>query len=335
MQVADKQNIFLVYDHDCPVCRAYCTRVTPKDDRTKIHLVNARHDQTIMPDITDRGLNIDQGMVLKVGDQFYYGAEAAYQLQSYSKRSGWRGWVDRFFFATRGRAHVMYPAGKAVRNLLLRILGVPFIDNLKPENALKHQLGASWARLRAGIQARFAQEPQAGEVFVYDGIMHVIRRSRAGWLFAQLTRVIGNPLTPYAGIDVPMQVSLYPKDGGICWERVYQYQGRAPVTVSSVKRESAEGEMMEVVGGGFGMKLRVHVADGQLYFTSYRYFASLPGFRLPLPHLLTPGETQVAHLDHGDGSFTFRLCIRHPWLGETFFQEGRFRRRLAKGPAAP
>lgn len=331
MQVADKKQVFLVYDHDCPVCRAYCTRAVPIDDKTQIRLVNARNDQTIMPDITERGLNIDQGMVLKVGERMYYGSEAAFQLQVFKKRT----WIDRVFFATRARARIMYPAGKAVRNMLLRMLGVPFIENLKPENALKHQLGASWARLRAGIQARFQHEPRAGEVFVYDGTMQTIRRSRAGWLFAQLTRAIGNPLTPYAGINVPMQVRLYPKDGGICWQRTYKYADRAPVIVSSVKRESENGEMMEVVGGGFGMKLRVHVADGQLYFTSYTYFCSLLGWRIPLPHILTPGQTQVAHLDHGDGSFTFRLSIRHPFLGETFFQEGRFRRQLAKDAAAP
>lgn len=331
MQSVDKKQVFLVYDHDCPVCRAYCTRALPVDDKTEIRLVNARDDTAIMPDITERGMDIDQGMVLKVGHDLYYGSEAVFQLQTYKKRS----WIDRLLFATRARARVMYPAGKAVRNMLLRILGVPFIENLKPENALKHQLGASWARLRAGIQERFLHEPQADEVFVYDGTMHVIRRSRAGWLFAQLTRIIGSPLLPYAGADVPTQVRLYAKDSGVCWERTYHYPNRKPAVVSSVKRESAEGEMMEVVGGGFGMKLRVFTADGQLYFTSYGYFCTLLGWRITLPHLLTPGQTQVAHLDHGDGSFTFRLGIRHPWLGETFFQEGRFRRRLAKDVAAP
>lgn len=335
MQKAQKETVFLVYDHDCPVCRSYCTRLSSRADGPEIALVDARTDQSLMTEITERGLDIDEGMVLKVGDEVFYGSEAAWRLTAYTRRTGFTGWVDRIFFPSRGAARVMYPLGKALRNAILRLLNIPRINNLKPDNALRHQLGAAWARLRPGIQERFGREPQAGEVFVYSGIMHTIRRSRMGWLFAQLTRIIGNPLTPYAGRDVPMQVRLYAKDGGVCWERLYQYAGRAPVTVSSVKRESAEGEMLEVVGGGFGMKLRVYTADGQLYFQSYRYFCSFLGWCIPLPHLLTPGVTHVAHLDHGDGSFTFRLSILHPYLGETFFQQGVFRRAFDKTvPAA-
>ncbi|MDP2206175.1 MAG: DUF4166 domain-containing protein [Alphaproteobacteria bacterium] len=335
MQAVQKQTVFLVYDHDCPVCRGYCTRLAPRDDRTEIALVNARTDDSLMPELTDRGLDIDEGMVLKVGDDVFYGSEAAWRLTAYTRRAGVTGWVDRIFFPSRRLTQVMYPIGKAIRGAILHLLHIPRINNLKPENALKHQLGAAWARLRPGIQQRFGREPQAGDVFVYDGIMQTIRRSGMGWLFAQLTRVIGNPLTPYAGEDVPMQVRLYAKDGGVCWERLYQYAGRAPVVVSSVKRESAQGEMLEVVGGGFGMKLRVFTADGQLYFQSYGYFCSFLGWHIPLPDLLTPGVTHVAHLDHGDGSFTFRLSIRHPYLGETFFQQGIFRRAFDKShPAA-
>lgn len=333
MQAAEKQKVFLVYDHDCPVCRSYCTRLAPRDDRVEIALVNARSDQDLMPDITAAGLDIDEGMVLKVGDDLYYGSEAVWRLTAFTRRQGVTGLIDRALFFSRRAARLTYPMGKALRNLLLRALGVPKIGNLKPDNALRHQLGAAWARLRPGIQARFAHEPAAGEVFVYDGVMQTIRRSRAGWLFAQLTRVIGNPLTPYAGQNVPMQVRLFAKNGGVCWERHYQYAGRAPVIVSSIKRESAAGEMLEVVGGGFGMKLAVFTEDGQLYFRSYSYFCNFLFWQIPLPHLLTPGRTDVAHLDHGDGSFTFRLSITHPYLGETFFQEGVFRRAFDKGCA--
>lgn len=330
MQAAEKQKVFLVYDHDCPVCRGYCTRLSPRDDSVEIALVNARAPGAVMDDITDAGLDIDECIALKIGDDIFYGSDAAWRLTAYTRRSGLTGFIDRVCFFSRRAAAVMYPACKSVRNLLLRALRIPKINNLKPENALKHQLGATWARLRPGIQTRFAREPAAGEVFVYSGNMHIIRRSRAGWLFAQLTRVIGNPLTPYAGENVPMQVRLYAKDGGVCWERFYQYPQRAPVLVSSVKRESAQGEMLEVVGGGFGMKLQVFTEDGQLYFRSYQYFCTFLFWQIPLPHLLTPGRTDVAHLDHGDGNFTFRLAINHPWLGETFFQEGVFRRAFDK-----
>jgi hypothetical protein len=37
-------------------------------------IVNARENSAIMEEITSQGLDIDQGMVLKMGGQLYYGA---------------------------------------------------------------------------------------------------------------------------------------------------------------------------------------------------------------------------------------------------------------------
>lgn len=91
--------------------------------------------------------------------------------------------------------------------------------NTSGHNTLKHQLGDSWFKLHPNIQQRFDREPEIGERIVYTGTMHAIRRSSMGWLFTYLTRVIGNPLTPFAGKDIPMEVALYKKPGisGVHW----------------------------------------------------------------------------------------------------------------------
>lgn len=196
-------------------------------------------------------------------------------------------------------------------------------------NTLKHQLGDSWQRLHPHIQDRFDREPAAGEIIIYQGIMHDIRRSRMGRLFAELTRVVGNPLTPLAGKDIPMEVALSKKPGrdGVYWQRTYHYPARKPYVVTSIKRESKAGEMLECVGGGFGMKLDVYAKDGDLHFESYRYFWSCFGWLMPLPHWLSPGKTHVIHKDLGSGNFMFTISMVHRQLGETFFQQGIFRRK--------
>lgn len=200
------------------------------------------------------------------------------------------------------------------------------IHNLKPKNTLKHQLGADWEKLHPDIQARFDREPEAGEIITYEGVMHDIRRSRMGWLFASLTRLVGNPLTPFSGKDIPMEVALYKKYGndGVFWQRAYFYPGRKPYVVVSAKRESKDGEMLECVGGGFGMKLKVTVRDGDMHFESYRYFWTLLGYKIPLPHWITPGTAHVVHKDIGGGNFMFTLSMIHRQLGETFYQQGVF-----------
>ncbi|MEZ0260412.1 MAG: DUF4166 domain-containing protein [Alphaproteobacteria bacterium] len=194
-----------------------------------------------------------------------------------------------------------------------------------PPSVLRRQLGDGWDTLIPAIQERFEREPQPGETIVYEGVMQEIRRSRMGWLFAWLTMPVGNPLTPFAGRNVPMEVALSKSPTGVQWKRTYLYNGKKPYVVTSEKRESKTGEMLECVGGGFGMKLKVTAEEGQLHFRSYRYFWSFMGKRIPLPHWLAPGATHVIHTDRGGGDFMFTISMVHAQLGETFFQQGIFR----------
>ena len=195
------------------------------------------------------------------------------------------------------------------------------------DSTIRCQLKADWHILHPNIQKRFERDPQLGERIVYEGVMETIRRSRMGWLFAQLTRVIGNPLTPHAGTNVPMEVTLFkrPNKPGVCWERTYHYANLPIFTVVSVKQESAKGEMMECVGGGFGMLLHVTVQDQHLHFISTRYFWKFLDMRVPLPHWLSLGKTHVVHEDLGSGDFRFTITMEHKQLGETFYQTGVFR----------
>ncbi|HEX2752042.1 MAG TPA: DCC1-like thiol-disulfide oxidoreductase family protein [Alphaproteobacteria bacterium] len=125
-----KEKIVLVYDHDCPVCRGYCTRVAAKNG-VELELLDARQDSALMDRITEAGLDIDEGMVLLEGDTLHYGSDAGWRLARYTQKKGVIGFIDRCFFATRGLSRVMYPVGKAVRNALLWLLRIPRIENLK------------------------------------------------------------------------------------------------------------------------------------------------------------------------------------------------------------
>jgi hypothetical protein len=186
---------------------------------------------------------------------------------------------------------------------------------------------AAWQRLAPAIRLRFGLKPGPGETFRYQGAMEEVRCSRAGWLLAQLCRLIGTPLAPHRGRDVPTIVEVLPeRDGaGLLWRRVYSFAGRAPVTVSSIKRPDGDGGLLEAVGGGFGMELEVFERDGRLHFMSRRYFWQIGPLRLPLPTILAPGLLHVVHGEEGDGCFRFTLSTVHPWLGETFYQDGVFR----------
>ncbi len=187
---------------------------------------------------------------------------------------------------------------------------------------LQQLLGGDWYRLHPSVRARFAHEPE--QPVLYEGIMETVHCSNAGWLFAQLTRLIGNPLAAHRGRNIPMQVRLTKREGGgVWWQRTYGFA--RPFTVISAKRENAKSQLCEYVGMGFGMRLHVYAKDGALHFVSERYFWEIASWQIPLPHWLSPGQTHVSHTDLGGGDFRFTISMDHRQLGRTFYQTGIFR----------
>lgn len=196
-----------------------------------------------------------------------------------------------------------------------------------PPNAIdfRRLLGReAWDQLPAAVRRRFGLHAE-GVTTVYDGRM-VVEASLFGRLIAQICRLIGTPLAPWTGLDVPTSVDVHlDHRGGLVWARTYRFAGRPAILVSSTKLMDVEGRLLEVVRGGLGMELTVTVEDGALHFRSRCYFARIGPLRLRIPDLLTPGRAHVVHRDRGGGTFRFTLAFHHPWFGRTLFQDGVFR----------
>lgn len=122
--------VLLVYDEECPLCDAYCRMVRIRDTVGTLHLVNARDDSDVMKEITRQGLDIDQGMALKVDGVVYYGSDAICALSMMSSRSGLFNRLNHWIFRSSTRAKMFYPVLRDCRNLLLRIRGRTKINNL-------------------------------------------------------------------------------------------------------------------------------------------------------------------------------------------------------------
>jgi len=125
---------WLVYDGECPVCNTYTRYIRIRNTVGQLHLVDARHPGPLMDQITAAGLNIDQGMVLKFNDVMYYGPDAIFVLTRLSSPSGIFNRINYYFFGSKIGASLFYPAGKAVRTVLLKLLGIKYIENLKHQN---------------------------------------------------------------------------------------------------------------------------------------------------------------------------------------------------------
>lgn len=126
----DATPLLLVYDKDCPACQNYCIMVRIKESIGRLELVDAREDTPIMREITDAGFDIDDGMVLKMGDQLYYGADAVHALSLISSRSGIFNRLNYWVFKSERVSRLFYPVLKTGRAILLKILRKKKINNL-------------------------------------------------------------------------------------------------------------------------------------------------------------------------------------------------------------
>jgi predicted DCC family thiol-disulfide oxidoreductase YuxK len=128
--VKSDAEILVVYDKQCPACDYYCNMVRIKESVGRVVLIDARDGGPIMDEITAKGFDIDQGMVVKVGDQIYYGPDAIHALSLMGTNKGMFNRLAYWSFRSRAVSRILYPLLKACRNLLLKVLGKTKINNL-------------------------------------------------------------------------------------------------------------------------------------------------------------------------------------------------------------
>ena len=122
--------ILLVYDKECPACDNYCRIIRIRESVGNLKLVNAREDSEVMTRLTADGFDIDQGMVLQMGGQLYYGSDAIHALALISSKSGIINRLNYWIFKSKGVSAVVYPLLRFFRNMLLKLLGKTKINNL-------------------------------------------------------------------------------------------------------------------------------------------------------------------------------------------------------------
>lgn len=118
-----KPAAWLVYDGDCPFCSRYVTLVRLRKSLGQVALVNAREGGPLVDEIVKAGLDLDEGMVLKLGDRYLHGAECIHALALMSGPSNLFNRLNAAVFRSPRVARLLYPVLRAGRNATLRLLG--------------------------------------------------------------------------------------------------------------------------------------------------------------------------------------------------------------------
>jgi predicted DCC family thiol-disulfide oxidoreductase YuxK len=116
-------DIEVTYDGACPVCRSVVHRLKGRSDEQRISLIDARAAPDQVAKLAARGLDLDEGIVVKVGQSYFSGAEATRYLASLHAPAGWLERLFAWGFGSARRAAFVYPLFRAGRRLLLFLLG--------------------------------------------------------------------------------------------------------------------------------------------------------------------------------------------------------------------
>lgn len=132
--MTNTHKILVVYDIQCPACDYYCNLIRIRESVGELVLINARQPGPEVYEITAKGLDLDQGMVVKIGQEFYYGADAIHVLALMGTNRGLFNRLAYWLFRSKTMARLMYPILRSLRNLFLKMLGNTKINNLGLNN---------------------------------------------------------------------------------------------------------------------------------------------------------------------------------------------------------
>jgi hypothetical protein len=202
-------------------------------------------------------------------------------------------------------------------------------DRRRRRASIQDLLGhGAWERLPETVRERFSHPELTID---YTGEFEIVRANLLGKMIATVCQLIGTPVVPRTGHNVPAVVHVSPSGQGVEWRREYRWPDGSTHVVRSTKVIDNDGILVEELPARLRMSLKVSEKCRVLHFVSEAYYFefAIPWiggrFRIALPSMLSPGVTHVEHIDGVDGWFRFNMTVTHPVFGEVFYQTGQFR----------
>lgn len=113
---------FLIYDAECFFCSNYVRLVNLKESIGDIALVNAR-DAGVSEKFNINLKFLNEGMLLILNGNRYYGAEAVHRIALLSTSNSAFNKINAAVFKIRWLAHILYPVLKLGRCTYLFLAG--------------------------------------------------------------------------------------------------------------------------------------------------------------------------------------------------------------------
>lgn len=323
-----KKEIWFIYDGECPLCNSAAQALKIKKDYGTLHLLDARLTKShpLIEKTKKNGFDLDEGMVIFDGHQFYHGSTALNFMARYGDNRGTFNLLNKALFWSGKFAFITYPWMRGIRNLLLRLKKVPKIDNLnlKNEPIFKDIFGTAWNELPPVMHKHYANRPYTNDCTIVEGKLDVMCAKHLK-LFSPFLWLLGG-IPPHNEKDVPITVKFKSDETTkkFHFNREFRFRKRKPYHFRSSMIQKAGNEVIELMRFGLAWRMNVVWEDDRVKLQHKGYALHLFGHYLPLPLTLLLGEGNAEETAVDENTFDMFVDITHPLWGKIYEYKGRF-----------
>jgi hypothetical protein len=188
---------------------------------------------------------------------------------------------------------------------------------------MQRVLGDDWAALPPVIQRHY-QITMPQQTITVTGNMNI---DYPYWLAPaiKLLRLFG-ALVDLKGEGLAVQVKKWRQtDPAILhWQRHIQAADNKQCVFASRMAWQQDHELIESVGMGFGIRLKLSVEQGKLVYQSRGHLLKLGPLTLPIPDSLLLGHALITEQALSEDTFQLDFKITHPLWGNTYYYGGIF-----------
>lgn len=330
MSDVDKSaGVSFVYDGECPMCTKAAHALRIKQDYGAIHLINAREatNDPLVLEVTQRGFDLDEGMVIYAEDHFYHGKEALKFMARYGDARNIFTALCKSLFWSNTISSLTYPWMRGTRNWLLRRRGIGRIDNLnlKSEPIFKSIFGDSWNDLPTVMQKHYANRPYTNDEVIVEGTLDVMCAGPIK-LLGPLMKLMGQiPTRNEKAVPVTVQFKSDQNSKAFHFVRTFNFKDSTPYIFHSRMMQIKDNEVIEIMPFGLGWKM-LYRWDGEKVVLDHNGYALyLFGHFIPVPLTMLMGKGYAEEIAVDDDTFDMITHITHPWWGKVYEYKGQFK----------
>ncbi len=192
-----------------------------------------------------------------------------------------------------------------------------------PLSIIQQALGADWDKLATPIRQHYGLASYTNADCLLNGRMYVEYPNRVLPLIwaARLT----GALMHQRGKDIAVEIHTQTKADSdqLFWQRQFKFPGRTRRFISRMQYLQ-DNEIIESVGWGLSIRLKLSVDKQALVFRSNGYLWRWGALSLSLPDWLLLGKARIIESALADGGLKLDFDIIHPLWGLTYRYGGVF-----------